>query len=467
MDGCYPEFGVLLVDDEPSYLRSLSILLERKGGINNIFRCDDSREVMSLLDSETIGLILLDLTMPHISGLELLGQIAQHHPEIAVIIVSGLNQVDSAVSCLKQGAFDYFVKTTEEDRLIEGIRRTIRMQEMRRENSSLSHRILHDTLSTPEVFEGIVTQSHTLQAVFRYIESIAKSSQPLLMTGEFGTGKNLLAKACHDAGKRSGAYHVLNVHGLDEQALALALFGMHEKGFSQSPNYHAGLLDKAEGGTLYLYDIGELDEPSQVLLQGVLQKGEYCPMGSEKSRLLKTRIITSTAQNLEARRDDGSFRKDLYYRLCTHKVKVPTLRSRKDDVPLLLDYFIESIANTMGKPTPSYPPELPVLLCNYDFPGNVAELKSLISDALSRHRSRLLSMEVFRQVITPDNRKDSSPFKSVNFNPEASLPSLSDIGDQLIDEAMRRTNNNQSLAARILGISQPALCKRLKKKREA
>ncbi len=462
----YPSFGVLLVDDEPSYLRSLSILLERRGGINHIYQCEDSREVMQMLASEPIGVVLLDLTMPHLSGQEILVSITEHYPEVAVIVISGLNNVDTAVECLKQGAFDYFVKTSEEERLLEGIKRTIRMQEMKQENTNLGNNLLESELQNPETFSDIITQSSNMQAVFRYIESIAKSTQPILITGESGTGKECLAKACHLSGNKKGKLVTVSAATLDEDTFAHTLFGHKQGAFAGADKSRQGLVEQAANGTLFLDDIGDLSIPNQVKLLRLLQEGEYYPLGSDKPRLLKARIITATHRDLDYMRGEGLFRKDLYYRLCTHHVKIPPLRSRKQDITLLLDYFLEVASKELGKTLPSYPPELPVLLSNYDFPGTVRELRSLVYDAVSRHQSRLLSMEVFRQVITPDKRKNNDVLSAVTFNPDISLPSLADMVDQLIDEAMRRANNNQSLAARILGISQPALCKRLKKKRD-
>ncbi|MBY4675714.1 sigma-54-dependent transcriptional regulator [Marinobacterium arenosum] len=462
----YPEFGVLLVDDETSYLRSLSILLERSGGITHIHRCDDSRRVMDILQQQSIGLVLLDLTMPHLSGKQLLTMITEQHPDIAVIIISGLNQVESAVECLQQGAFDYFVKTSEESRLIEGIKRAIRMQEMRRENLALGQRILNNSLERPEVFEPIVSRSPTMRAVFQYLESIAPSNQPLLICGESGTGKELLAQAAHQLSNRKGPLVTVNVAGLDDNVFADTLFGHQRGAFTGAERSRAGLVEQAANGTLFLDEIGDLSMASQVKLLRLLQEGEYYPLGSDRPKRIRARVIVATHQDLPARQADGSFRKDLYYRLCTHQIQIPPLRQRKEDIPLLLDHFIRQAAAEMDKSAPGYPPELPLLLSTYHFPGNIRELRALVYDAISRHRSHLLSMEVFRQAIGNDSdelpQAESTP---VAFNPELPLPTLAQMDALLVEEALQRADHNQSLAARLLGISQPALSKRLKKMR--
>jgi len=466
-ESIYPEFSVLLIDDEVSYLRSLSLLLERKGDINNILVCEDSRQAMDILARKNIGVVLLDLTMPHVSGMDLLNIISEEYPEIAVIVISGLNNADAAVAALKAGAFDYFVKTTEEDRLIEGVKRTVLMQQMRRQNTSLQQRILSDRLDSPEIFDTFISKNKKVNAIFHYVESIASSIQPILITGESGTGKELIAKACHDTSGRQGSLVTVNVAALDDDLFADTLFGHQQGAFAGAAKERKGLIDQAANGTLFLDEIGELSKQSQVKLLRLLQEGEYYPLGSDLPKRSRARIIAATQEALDEHLQDGSFRKDLYYRLCTHSVKLPPLRSRKEDIPLLLDYFIEQAAEELGKPVPTYPPELPVLLSNYSFPGNVRELKSMVYDAISRHRSRLLSMEVFRVVIDADLQKPLAvPKKSVQFHPDLSLPSLNEMDEYLIEEAMSRAGHNQSLAARMLGISQPALSKRLKKKSE-
>ncbi len=463
----YPEFSILLIDDEMSYLRSLRLLLERKGGFNNLLTCEDSRQAMDILASHHVGVVLLDLTMPHVSGLTLLKMISEEYPEVAVIIISGLNNAESAVSALKSGAFDYFVKTTEEDRLVEGVKRTVLIQQMRRQNSSLQQRIQSDRLDYPEIFEKFVSKNKKVNAVFHYVESIAASIQPILITGESGTGKELIAKACHETSRRQGPLVTVNVAGLDDDMFADTLFGHQQGAFTGAAKERKGLIDQAANGTLFLDEIGDLSKQSQVKLLRLLQEGEFYPLGGDIPKRSRARIIAATHQNLEDRLHDGSFRKDLYYRLCTHRIKLPPLRSRKEDISLLLDHFIVNAAKELGKPVPNYPPELPVLLSNYSFPGNVRELKALVYDAVSRHRSRLLSMEVFRIVIDADLQKPLElPENAVNFHPDLTLPSLTEMDDYLIDEAMKRASHNQSLAARMLGISQPALSKRLKKKHE-
>ena len=462
----YPYFGVLLVDDEPAWLRSLRLTLERSAGITNIITCQDSRTVMELLEQHEIGLVLLDLTMPHLSGDQLIGMIAERHPEIAVIVISGMNQIESAVNCIKQGAFDYFVKTVEEDRLVSGVLRAIRMLELQRQNREMSSRMLSGELKHPAAFASIVTADRAMHAIFSYIEAVAQSSEPLLILGESGVGKELIAKAAHTLSRCSGQLVAVNVAGLDDVVFADTLFGHMRGAFTGADQPRRGMIEEAADGTLFLDEIGDLSIASQVKLLRLLQEGEYFPLGSDRPKRLKARVIVATHQNLSLKQEQGSFRRDLYYRLCTHMVHVPPLRERKGDLAPLLDHFLEEAARALGKKKPTPPRELLQLLATYSFPGNIRELKALIYNAVSVHRDRVLSMDTFlKTVIRPETKLNLPEVAGEEKNLFAALerlPTFGEAAELLVEEAMSRANGNQTIAARLLGISQPALSKRLK-----
>lgn len=467
----YPHFGVLLVDDEPAWLRSLSLTLERSAGIANIMTCQDSRLVMELLSENEIGLVLLDLTMPNLSGDTLLRMIAEHHPETAVIIISGMNQIESAVNCMKLGAFDYFVKTVEEDRLISGVLRAIRMLELERQNREMSSRMLSGELKKPEAFSGIITVDRTMHAIFSYIEAVAVSSEPLLIIGESGVGKELIAKAAHFLSGCPGQLVAVNVAGLDDNVFSDTLFGHTRGAFTGADQARRGMIEEAAEGTLFLDEIGDLSIASQVKLLRLLQEGEYYPLGSDRPKRLKARVIVATHQNLKLKQEAGTFRRDLYYRLCIHQVQVPPLRERKGDLPLLLDHFLDDASKALGKKKPTPPRELADLLATYDFPGNIRELKAMVYNAVSIHRDRVLSMEAFVKTIgsTDGKCRDSAPVTSEHnlYSGLTRLPTFGEAAELLVNEAMNRANGNQTIAARLLGISQPALSKRLKLSRNS
>ncbi|MEP0074183.1 MAG: sigma-54 dependent transcriptional regulator [Marinomonas sp.] len=458
-----PGFGILMIDDEVSFLRSLSISLERHG-FNNLHRCHDSREAMDIIAQKQIGLVLLDLTMPYISGETLLKKIVEEYPDISVIILSGLNQLETAVNCIRLGAYDYFVKTTEEDRLIEGVSRAIRMKEMQIENQKMRQKFLSGTLEHPEVFSEIITQDKSMHSVFQYLESVSISNQPLLIGGESGVGKEQIAHAVHTLSNRSGPLICVNVAGLDDNVFADTLFGHHRGAFTGADTTRAGMIEQAANGTLLLDEIGDLSPASQIKLLRLLQEGEYYPLGSDRPKRIKARVIVATHQDLEKKQQTGEFRKDLFYRLRIHHVEIPALRHRKQDIPLLLDYFLTEAAKELNKRKPTIPKELLVLLANYPFPGNVRELRALAYDAMSQHKAKILSMESFRRALNMTSIPEIDTPETLLFKPDMPLPTLQETNDLLIEEAMRRSQGNQSIASRLLGISQPALSKRLKKK---
>ena len=345
----YPPFGILLVDDEPAWLLSLSITLERCAGITNITTCEDSRDVMGILGARDVGIVLLDLTMPGPSGEELLARITEEHPGVIVIIISGMNQLETAVRCMQAGAFDYFVKTAEEDRIVSGVLRAVRMLELQRENREMSKRLLSGTLHHPKAFVDIVTADHAMHAIFSYIEAVAKSSEPLLISGESGVGKEFIAKAAHNLSGCRGPLVAVNVAGLDDTVFADTLFGHVRGAFTGADQARRGMIEEATDGTLFLDEIGDLSIASQVKLLRLLQEGEYFPLGSDRPKRLKARVIFATHQDLATKQTAGTFRRDLYYRLCTHHVQVPPLRERKGDLPLLLDHFLGEAAQSTGQ----------------------------------------------------------------------------------------------------------------------
>jgi DNA-binding NtrC family response regulator len=464
----YPSYSVLLIDDEEAWLRSLSMTLSLLAGITNILRCSDSRLAMDLIAANRVGLVLLDLNMPHVSGETLLQQLLEKYPEIPVIIISGLNQVEIAVECMKRGAFDFFVKTVEQERLIQGVQRAIRMIDLQRENREICSRVLDDRLAHPEAFAQIITQDKAMHAIFRYLEAISGSSQPVLITGESGVGKELLAVSIHRLSGRKGKLVSLNVAGLDDNVFSDTLFGHARGAFTGADTVRRGLIEDAADGTLFLDEIGDLALASQIKLLRLLQEGEFFALGSDVPKRMRARVVFATHHDLSARQASGQFRKDLYYRLCVHHLHVPPLRQRAGDIPLLLDHFLEEVARELGKRKPTAPPELHVLLGNHPFPGNVRELKSMVYDAVSVHQSRMLSMDSFKRAMgcsgdLPDRRRQPGEAAQALFAPSEPLPNLHDLPDLVIAEAMRRAKGNQSAAARLIGISQPALCKRLKR----
>jgi DNA-binding NtrC family response regulator len=346
--------------------------------------------------------------------------------------------------------------------------RAIRMQDLQRENAEMARRFLADGPSHPEAFAGLVTQDRAMRALFSYVEAVARSPQPLLITGESGVGKELVARAAHQLSGFRGPLVAVNVAGLDETVFADTLFGHVRGAFTGADQPRRGLIEEAADGTLFLDEIGDLAIPSQVKLLRFLQEGEYLPLGSDRPKRVKARVIVATHQDLAAKERTGAFRRDLYYRLRTHRVHVPPLRERKGDIPLLLEHFLEEAARALGKRKPTAPKQLAQLLATHAFPGNVRELQAMVYDAVSVHRDRVLSMQTFLDALGQREERPpaSAPPERNPFAGLERLPRFDEVLELLVNEAMARADGNQTIAARLLGISQPALSKRLKAYRE-
>ncbi|HLP48262.1 MAG TPA: sigma-54 dependent transcriptional regulator [Candidatus Kapabacteria bacterium] len=468
----YPEYPVLIVDDEENALESFEITLN-SSGIENILICRDSMDVLTLLKTRKFEIILLDLTMPHVTGEELLPQIVQDYPDTPVIIITGDIEIETAVKCMQMGAFDYMVKPVEEERLISGVKRGIDYNRLQRENMELKQQFLYGKLTHPDAFAQIITGNPTMISILKYIEVIAKSPEPVLLTGETGVGKELIARALHQISGRKGNFVPVNVAGLDDTIFSDTLFGHLKGAFTDAHQSRKGLIEQASGGTFFLDEIGDLSHSSQVKLLRLLQEHEYFPIGSDIPRQTDTHIITSTNRDLEKLLASGQFRKDLYYRLDVHHVHVPPLREHKDDIYLLVEHFLAEAAVCYEKKKPTPPPELFILLENYSFPGNVRELRGMIYNAVSSHAGGVLSMKSFRKIFTDKHRE--SPNAQMGTSPAGPylvqfpnpLPSLKQVETLLIQEAMKQAQGNQTIAAQLLGITRQTLNYKLKKEDES
>lgn len=461
----FPPNPVLIVDDEEHTLKSLSNVL-KSSGISNIICCQDSRKVLDISSRQKICVLLLDLNMPHISGEKLLPMIRLDYPNLPIIIITGVNEASIAVECIKMGAFDYLVKAIESNKLIASVRRAIEIQELREENRILKKSFLSNTLENPEAFSSIITDNDRMRSLFLYIESIAKTAHTILIRGETGVGKELIANIVHTLSRRRGECVKVNVAGLDDNLLSDTLFGHRKGAYTGALNSRSGLIEKALDGTLFLDEIGDLSNASQLKLLRILETQEYYALGSDVAKKSNAQIVVITNKSLNDLIAAGKFRKDLYYRLSRHEVEIPPLRDRMDDLPLLIDYFIEKSSQELGKKKPTPPTELYTLLGTYHFPGNIRELKSMIFDAVSTHKKGILSLESFKRIT---ERKNSSISMGQNESPiifTHMLPTLREGTRLMVKEAMKKAKGNQSIAARLLGISQSALSKRLLRERD-
>jgi two-component system, NtrC family, nitrogen regulation response regulator GlnG len=459
---------VLLVDDDPQVLHSVSLVL-RTSGVAQVITVEDSRAVMPLLAEQEVGVLVLDLTMPHLSGQALLEQVAGDYPDIPVILMTATNDLETAVQCMQTGASDYLVKPVEENRLVSSVKRALEIRMWRAEVLSLKDRLLTETPHQRDAFAEIITQSQAMFAIFRYVEAIAPSPQPVLITGETGTGKELVARALHRLSARPGELVAVNVAGLDDVMFSDTLFGHTRGAFTGADQARDGVITSTAEGTLFLDEIGDLSVASQVKLLRLLQDGTFYPLGADRPRQSRARIVCATNGDVAQGVSAGTFRKDLYYRLRTHHLHLPPLRVRRGDLPLLVHHFVDKAARVLAKTPPAEPLALYQLLNTYSFPGNVRELEALVFDAVARHQGTVLSLQSFKEAIA------DKPRLAATEPPEASLmalpawfpeplPTLKAVEEALLTEALRRADGNQGVAAGLLGLSRQALNKRLRRR---
>jgi DNA-binding NtrC family response regulator len=461
----YADHPVLLVDDEPQILLSTGVLL-RTVGVKRVHTLEDSRKVLSFLADHEVSVIVVDLSMPFLRGEELLTQLAEEHPHVPVLVMTANSELETAVRCMRIGAFDYLVKPVDRDRFLTSVMRAMELNGLRMEILNLRESLLTNQLRHQDAFARILTNSQGMRSIFQYVEAIAPTNQPVLITGETGVGKELFAEAVHQVSGRGGRFVAVNVAGLDDNMFSDTLFGHRKGAFTGAAEVREGLIAQAAGGTLFLDEIGDLPGTSQVKLLRLLQENKYYPLGADVPQQSDARVVVATHQDLRARMDEGLFRKDLYYRLRAHQVHIPPLRERYEDLPALVDHFLDEAAQELDKRKPSIPAELITLLQTYHFPGNVRELKAMVFDAVTRHGSGMLSLESFTEVIHEHPQPSAQQVGSSRVTGLEALlggrfPTLKEAEQILVDEALRRSQGNQGIAAGLLGISRQALNKRL------
>jgi two-component system response regulator HydG len=476
---CSAAGKILLVDDEPQIL-STSIAILASAGFDGLVPVEDSRNVIPMLSEpgEPVSVVVLDLLMPHISGLQILQKLTADFPQIPVIVMTGANDVESAISCMKAGAVDYLIKPVEATRLVSAIKKTLEIYILRSELASLKEHLLGDVIMHEDAFSPIITCSGKMKKIFQYLEAIAPTTHAVMITGETGTGKELVAHSVHRLSKKRGDLIAVNVAGLDDAMFSDTLFGHRKGAFTGAEQARRGLISQAENGTLFLDEIGDLSPSSQVKLLRLLQDNVYYPLGSDTPVKSGARIVTATNKDCNSLVEKGILRKDLFYRLCSHQVHIPPLRERPEDIPLLLDHFIDISSRSFDKEKPVPHPMLAEFLSTYDFPGNVRELEMTVYDAVAQHKSGLLTMEMFKkQGKSGDGLSVRRAAEGGDLPPEfdgnepgairnifGHFPTISEATNYLVQEATRLSKGNQAMAASLLGVTRQALNKRLKKK---
>lgn len=459
---------LLIVDDEATILKASTLMLQNRG-FDNIITEQDSTRVMQLLSSKPVAVAIIDLQMPVMSGRELLSRIVATYPDIVVIIQTALDETQSAVECMRSGAFDYIVKPVESARLAATVSKALEVYALSQEVSSLKDYLLTDRLEDPAVFDAIKSRDKRMRAIFQYVEVIAPSRQPVLITGETGVGKDLLAKAIHASCRCKGDFVAVNVAGLDDAMFSDTLFGHKRGAYTGADQARDGLISRAASGTLFLDEIGDLSDTSQIKLLRLLQEQEYYPVGADVPRKSDARVVVATNKSLKSLISSGKFRNDLYYRLCTHQIEIPPLRERPDDIQLLVEHFLQKAASSLGRKKLDAPAELIRLLPGYSFPGNIRELEAMIFDAVARSTSTgCLPLDGFKAAVGAGSLNEC--LRSANFAEDGrevlrsvfgQFPTIRQMEDFMIIEGLKEARGNQGSAATMLGITRQTLNKRL------
>lgn len=449
---------VLIVDDERSIRAMLMDLLK----MNNydVFEASDGSEALEMLDSIAFDAVVTDLKMPGMDGVSLIKAATERHGDLVGIVVTGHASVDTAVQAMKAGAYDYVTKPINRDKLLLALRKGMDFRRLRRENVSLKKE-----LRKKYSFTGIVGDSDAMQNIYSMIERVADSDGTVLILGESGTGKELVARTIHyNSSRNSKPLVPLNCGAIPENLLESELFG-HEKGaFTGAYSARAGRFEMANGGTIFLDEIGDMSPALQVKLLRVLQEREFERVGGSRTVKIDVRVITATNIDLEKAVAEKKFREDLYYRINVIPITIPPLRERISDIPLLVNHFLKVFSKKKGKMIDGISDDAMAILTVYHWPGNVRELENLIERLIILKREGVIGVSDLPEKFAPAGEKAAlNPV----FIPEEgiNLESLvNEFENKLILRALEKADGVKSKAAQLLQMNRTTLVEKLKKK---
>ncbi|UCH64631.1 MAG: sigma-54-dependent Fis family transcriptional regulator [Ignavibacterium sp.] len=449
--------SILVVDDELSYLELVKGLLNQEG-YENIITEDNPLKVMPLLEQKKVDLILLDIYMPQMNGLDLLEKIYAVHPKIPVIVITAVDERKVALKAIDLGAYEFITKPPDTDRLLLTIKRALGNRLLETERDTL-RKALSEEEPERKIFSDIITDSPLLFKVFELVEIFAPTDEIILLTGETGTGKDLLAKKIHDLSPRkNGPFIAVNLASISSTLFESELFG-HKKGtFTGAGDDKIGYFEAARGGTIFLDEIGELPLELQGKLLRTIQYNEIMRIGDPKPISLDMRVISATNRNLLDDVKNKKFRADLYYRINRGYINIPPLRKRGDDVLILADHFLEIGNKTYDRNILGFSEEVIAELRSYHFPGNIRELENIIINAVAKTANN----EYIESIDLPEALHDAH-------DPDVETGKLTEL-ENVIEEhiiyVMKKMGNNVQKAAPILGVSERTLQRRLKTIRE-
>lgn len=453
--------AILLVDDEPGVLEGQKSLLELEG-YKDIIVASDHEAAVATLEANDIGLAIVDLNLNGRSGHELIGWIKSNAPHVTVIVVTAASDAASAVQAMKAGASDFIVKGAETDRFLTSVQNAMNERSARLEARVIRDAFLRDQLQRPELFSDFITRSERIYRIFLYLEAVAPLSDPILLTGETGVGKEVIAKAVHMASGSSGEFVAVNFGGLDDHTISDTLFGHTKGAFTGAHSPRDGLIKAATGGTLFVDEFAEISPESQVKLLRLLDSGEYYPLGSDRLHHARTRFLFATNQNLEYQIERGGFRRDLYFRISAHHIQIPALRDRPEDIEPILAFHLESEASRVARTPPALNRNVMDSIRALQLHGNVRELQRIALKAiLTNSWDHVPQKDDSAGGLPPGPLTVGEPEpgdQSVVFG--ATLPPPGRLLNDLLREADRRHPNNRTAAAASIGLSPQAFANR-------
>ena len=443
---------VLVVDDEENLRLVLKTLLKRHG--YEVETASTGEEALGLVDSFGPDVVLTDVRMPKMGGLDLLATLKAKRNDATVIVMSAYGNMDLAIEAMKTGAYDYVQKPFKPDEIVLALRKAEERESLRREN-----RALRDEIRKEHRFEDILAKSSKMQDIFRTIAKISEYKTTVLITGESGVGKELVARAVHRRSKRVGPFVAVNCGAIPENLLESELFGHKRGAFTDAVQDRRGLFEEANGGSLFLDEIGELPLGLQVKLLRVLEDERIRRLGETRDIQVDVRIITATHRDLSAETKAGRFREDLFYRLNVLPIPVPPLRERREDIPLLIDHFLARNNSRLGTEIRGLDTEARRLLYEYSWPGNVRELENTIERAMVLSEGDM----ILAQDLPERVREARDPVQMQLASGELSVKKTMRIIEEiLIRRALQKTKGNRTRAAEVLEISHRALLYKIK-----
>ena len=450
---------ILVVDDEVSMCEFLKIMLKKEGF--KINTAVGGKKALSILEKEIFDLVITDMAMPEINGLDLLKEIKTRSPDTSVIMITAYGTPETAIQAMKSGAYDYITKPFNNEAIKLTIHKCLQANQLERENLLLKRQ-----MHLENRFGNLIGTSRAMKEVYELIQVVRNNKSNVLIMGESGTGKEMVAREIHFKGEsKDTPFVTINCGAIPETLMESELFGHTRGAFTGAVSNRRGLFQAADGGSIFLDEIGELTPQMQVKLLRVLQTKNFRPVGSTEDYSVDVRIIAATNQDLEELIKDGRFREDLYYRLNVIQIRLPPLRNRKEDIPSLVHFFVKKISNEMGREVHKVSQEVMERLLGYSFPGNIRELENILERSLAIEKSPILLAETLPEKIrgtsSVTGRKGSSlVLKKEGIDLEAHLDTLE---KDLLLQALKISQGVKTKAAKLLKLSFRSFRYRLEK----